>query len=150
MFSNTVGSLRRQGLAEETLAGRGGTYIDEGVIDNGDGTFRPNDVPVASMQAFWTRYADAGIHEGNVFDASNARLREVRLDWNVPRDWLTRTPFGSLSVGLEARNLWLFYRKVPHIDPETGLFGSASNGQGIEWNVLPSTRSFGFNIQARF
>lgn len=150
MFSNTVGSLRRQGLAEETVAGRGGTYIDEGVLDNGDGTFRPNDVPVSSMQAFWTRYADAGIHEGNVFDASNARLREVRLDWNVPRDWLTRTPFGSLSVGFEARNLWLFYKKVPHIDPETGLFGSASNGQGIEWNVLPSTRSFGFNIQARF
>ncbi|MGK7313462.1 MAG: SusC/RagA family TonB-linked outer membrane protein [Candidatus Longimicrobiales bacterium M2_2A_002] len=150
MFSNTVGSLRRQGLSEETAVGRGGTYIDEGVIDNGDGTFRPNDVPVSSMQAFWTRYADAGIHEGNVFDASNARLREVRLDWSVPRDWLTRTPFGSLSVGFEARNLWLFYRKVPHIDPEIGLFGSASEGQGVEWDVLPSTRSFGFNIQARF
>lgn len=150
MFSNTVGSLRRQGLAEETLDGRGGTFIDEGVIDNGDGTFRENDVPVSSMQAFWTRYADAGIHEGNIFDASNARLREVRLDWSLPRSWLTRTPFGSLSIGFEARNLWLFYKKVPHIDPEVGLFGSASEGQGVEWDVLPSTRSFGFNVQARF
>ena len=74
----------------------------------------------------------------------------MRLDWSVPRSWLTATPFGSLSVGFEARNLWLFYKKVPHIDPEVGLFGSASEGQGVEWDVLPSTRSFGFNVQARF
>jgi TonB-linked SusC/RagA family outer membrane protein len=150
MFSQTVGQLRRGGVAEETAVNREGTFIDEGVIDNGDGTYRPNDVPVQNMQSFWGRYAAAGIHEGNIFDASNARLREVRLDYNVPRAWLERTPFGSLSVGLEGRNLWLFYKKVPHIDPEVGLFGSAANGQGIEWNVLPSTRSFGLNIQARF
>jgi len=150
IFSETVKQLRQDGLAEETAVNRDGTFIDEGVIDNGDGTYRPNDVPVSSMQQFWGRYADQSIHEGSVFDASNARLREVRLDWNVPREWLENTPFGRLSVGIEGRNLWLFYKKVPHIDPEVGLFGSASDGQGIEWNVLPSTRSFGLNIQAAF
>ncbi len=153
IFSNTVGMLRRNGLAEETAVNRDGTFIDEGVIqvvESGDTTYVPNDVPVQSMQAFWNRYSDSGIHEGNVFDASSARVREVRLDWTLPRRWLTGTPFGSLSVGVEGRNLWLFYKKVPHIDPDTGQFGSASNGQGIEWNVLPSTRSFGFNVEARF
>jgi hypothetical protein len=153
IFSNTVGMLRRQGLAEETAVNRDGTFIDEGVIrviEGNDTTYRANDVPVQSMQDFWNRYASSGIHEANVFDASSARVREVRLDWTLPRSWLTRTPFGSLSVGVEGRNLWLFYKKVPHIDPDTGQFGSASNGQGIEWNVLPSTRSFGFNVEARF
>jgi hypothetical protein len=150
IFSQTIAELRRQGVAAETALNRDGTFIDEGVIDNGDGTFRPNDVPVQNMQAFWMRYADRVIHEGNIFPADNARLREVRLDFNIPRTWLESTPFGSVSVGLEGRNLWLFYKKVPHIDPETGQFGSAANGQGIEWNVLPSTRSFGLNLQARF
>jgi TonB-linked SusC/RagA family outer membrane protein len=150
MYSQTVGQLRRLGLVEETTVNREGTFIDEGVIENADGTFRPNDVPVQNMQAFWQNYSSASWHEGNIFDASNARLREVRLDYNVPRTWLERTPFGSVSVGVEGRNLWLFYKKVPHIDPETGLFGSAANGQGVEWNVLPSTRSFGVNVQARF
>lgn len=150
IFSNTVGLLRRSGLAEETAVNRDGTFIDEGVVQNPDGTFRPNDVPVSNMQQFWQRYANAGIHEGNIFDASNARLREVRLDWSVPRGWLEQTPFGRLSIGVEGRNLWLFYKKVPHIDPEVGLFGSASDGQGVEWNVLPSTRSFGLTIQAGF
>ena len=153
IFSQTVGQLRRLGLAEETAANRTGTFIDEGVnrvISGTDTTYVPNETPVSSMQNFWGRYAAAGIHEGNVFDASNARLREVRLDFTIPQRWLGWSPFASASVGLEGRNLWLFYKKVPHIDPETGLFGSASNGQGIEWNVLPSTRSFGFNIEARF
>ena len=150
LYSQTVGYLRRLGLAQETALNRDGTFIDEGVIQNADGSFRPNDVPVQNMQAFWARYASGSIHEGNIFDSSNARLRQVRLDWAVPRSWLERTPFGSLSIGLEGSNLFLFYKKVPHIDPETGLFGSASNGQGIEWHVLPSTRSFGLTVQARF
>jgi len=152
IFSNTVASLRSSGLAKETAVNRDGTFIDEGVIRNPDGTFRPNDVPVANMQAFWQQYAGGGgsIHEGNVFDASNARLQEVRLDWSVPRSWLERTPLGNLTIGIEGSNLWLFYKKVPHIDPQTGLFGSASDGQGIEWDVLPATRSFGINITTRF
>ncbi|MEX1184054.1 MAG: SusC/RagA family TonB-linked outer membrane protein [Gemmatimonadota bacterium] len=150
IFSETVATLRDEGLAEETGINREGTFIDEGVIDNGDGTYRPNDVPVQNMQAFWERYSAQGIHEGKVFDASNARLREVRLDWSVPQRWLGNMPIAGLRVGLEGRNVWLFHRKVPHIDPETGLFGSASNGQGVEWATLPSTRSFGFNIEARF
>ena len=150
IFSQTVAELRRNGVAEETGLNRDGSFIDEGVIDNGDGTFRPNDVPVQNMEAFWRRYAASTIHEGNIFDADNARVREVRLDFAVPRTWLESTPFGSVSVGLEGRNIWLFYKKVPHIDPESGLFGSAANGQGIEWNVLPQTRSWGLNLQARF
>jgi TonB-linked SusC/RagA family outer membrane protein len=150
IYSGTVASLRRDGLAEETTVNREGTFIDDGVIVNADGTTRPNDVPVQNMQAFWTRYASQSIHEGNIFDATNVRLREVRVDYTLPRSWFTGTPIGSVSVGLEGRNLLLLYRKTPHIDPETGLFGSASNGQGIEFNTLPSTRSFGLNLQARF
>jgi len=150
LYSQTVGQLRRSGLAEETRLNREGTFIDEGVLLEADGSTRPNDVPVQNMQAFWQRYASGSIHEGNVFEATNVRLREVRLDYAVPRDWLARTPVSSVTIGLEARNLFLIYKKVPHIDPEVGLFGSASNGQGIEWNVLPSARSFGTNVQLRF
>lgn len=150
LYSETVRSLRVQGLAKETAVNRGGTFIDEGVIPDGSGGYKPNDVPTQSMQAWWQSYDNANYYGGAMFDASNARLSQLSLDWNVPRKWLTKTPFGSLQIGLQGNNLWLFYKKVPHIDPETGLFGSASNGQGIEFNQLPSVRSFGLNIRARF
>ncbi len=152
LFSQTVGALRRAGVAEETLEGRGATFIDDGLIpdpDNPD-AFIPNNVPVQGMQQFWQQYANASIHEGNTFSATHVKLREVKIDYELPARWLENMPLSSVSIGFEGRNLFLIYSEVPHIDPETGLFGSASNGQGIEWNVLPSVRSFGTNIQVRF
>lgn len=152
LFSQTVGSIRRAGVAEETGANREGSYIIDGVIPNPDveGEYIPNNVPVQGMQQFWNNYAAADVHEGNTFSSTYVKLREVKIDYDLPRRWIERTPLAGLSIGVEARNLFLLYSEVPHIDPETGLFGSASNGQGIEWNVLPSTRSFGANVQVRF
>lgn len=151
LFSQTVGTIRRSGVADETAANRNGTYIIDGVIPNPDGEgYIPNDVPVQGMQQFWNNYAAADVHEGNTFSSTYVKLREVKVDYDLPRRWIERTPLAGVSIGVEARNLFLLYSEVPHIDPETGLFGSASNGQGIEWNVLPSTRSFGTNVQVRF
>ncbi len=150
LFSQTVGSLRRAGVAEETLENRGGTYVIDGVVENSDGSYSPNTTPVQGMQQFWGNYASANVHEGNTFSSTYVKLREVKIDYTLPRRWIESTPISSISIGVEGRNLLLLYSEVPHIDPETGLFGSASNGQGIEWNVLPSTRSFGVNTQIRF
>ncbi len=150
LFSQTVGALRRAGVAEETGVNRNGTYVIDGVIPDGDGGFMPNNVPVQGMQQFWNNYSAADVHEGNTFSSTYVKLREVKLDYDLPRGWIERTPLSGVSIGIEARNLLMIYSEVPHIDPESGLFGSASNGQGIEWNVLPSTRSFGTNVQVRF
>lgn len=157
VFSNTVGTLRRTGLAEETAVNREGSFIDQGVNRRitvsgarADTTYVPNQTPVTNMQEFWNRYASSQMQEGNVFDATNVRLREVNVSLDVPRRWLGRVPVSGMTVGLEGRNLLLLYKKVPHIDPEVGLFGSASEGAGIEWDVLPSARSLGLNVQVQF
>ncbi|MDZ7718453.1 MAG: SusC/RagA family TonB-linked outer membrane protein [Balneolaceae bacterium] len=150
LFSQTVGSLRRAGVAKETLENRGGTFIIDGLVENADGSFSQNTTPVQDVEAFWNNYSSASVHEGNTFSSTYVKLREVKIEYDLPRRWIENTPLSSLSVGVEGRNLFLLYSEVPHIDPETGLFGSASNGQGIEWNVLPSTRSFGANVQLRF
>jgi TonB-linked SusC/RagA family outer membrane protein len=149
MFSSTVQALRNDGLAEETAVNREGTFIDEGVIEVSEGEFKPNDVPVTSMQAFWEQYASSTISEGSIFDATNVRLREFNLNYDLPVGWLGRLPISGLTLGLEGRNLLILYKKVPHIDPEVGLFGSASNGAGIEQAVLPPTRSIGLNVQVK-
>jgi len=152
LFSNTVGALRRAGVAKETAVNRDGTFIDDGVNVTRDASGnivsrKPNQTPVSSMQAFWNRYADAGIHEGNTFSATYVKLREVSLSYTFPTRWFTNAPIRNASLALSGRNLFLLYSEIPHIDPETGLFGSASNGQGIEWNVLPSVRTFGATLK---
>ena len=57
---------------------------------------------------------------------------------------------GSLAVGIEGRNLWLMKSNVPHIDPETNIFGPSGVGSGVEYGAIPSTRSWGFNIRLTF
>ncbi len=156
VFSQTVNSLRRAGVSEETATNRFGSFIDQGVIITGtddDGNItstRPNDVPVQSMQAFWQNIARADVMQGGIYESTYVKLRQVRIGYTLPRSLLENTFLGTASVGFEARNLFTLFTTVPHIDPETNLFGSASDGQGIEWNNLPSTRQYGFNVRFTF
>lgn len=149
--SLTTSLLRTSGVAAETAFNREGTFIDRGVIDNGDGTTRPNDVPVTSMEQFWSNYSRNTLAESSTFGASYAKLREIRLGYQLPKTLLQNLPFGSVEFAVEGRNLLLLYSEIPHIDPEIGSFGSAVNGEGFDvGGALPTTRSIGFNVRVTF
>ena len=77
------------------------------------------------------------------FDASYLKLRELKLAYSLPTSILKGTPFKRVTVSAFGRNLFL-WTKVPNIDPEVASY----DGQlkGIETMSLPSTRSFGFNV----
>jgi TonB-linked SusC/RagA family outer membrane protein len=158
VFSSTVQDLRSSGLAAETAANRGGTFIDNGVIvterDAETGEIletRPNDVPVQSMEAFWGQHSNQSIIESGVFDATYVKLRDVSLTFNFPTSWLARAPVQNAALTLQGRNLLLLYSEIPHIDPETNLFGAGANiGQGVEFNNLPNTTTFGATLNLTF
>lgn len=147
-YSGTVANLRTAGLAQETLENREKTFIDKGVVFDGT-KYVPNTTPVQSMQDFWGTYAATGNTEGNVFDASFVKLREVRLSYTLPPS-LFKGFIKSMELGIEGRNLWIIKDYVPHVDPELNFFGSGSIGEGVEFNSIPSTRSFGVNLRASF
>jgi len=150
LYSQTVQNLRSNGLAAETAVNREQAYIDtQAFIENEDGTVVPNNIPT-NVESFWQNYATGGIAEGGVFDASFLKLREIGLFYTFPAKWLEKSPLQSLSFGLEARNLAIIYSSIPHIDPETNLFGAANDGAGIEFNSPPTARSFGANLRVRF
>ena len=150
IYSETVQSLRAGGLAIETLQNREGSFIDtEAFIEQEDGTIVPNNIPVTSQQ-YWGSTFAGNIAEGNVFDADFIKVREIGISYAVPAKLLEKTPFAGIAIGFEARNPFLLYSKIPHIDPETNLFGSANDGAGIEWNSPPTTKSMGANIKITF
>ena len=151
MSSSTVASLRSSGSVKETLPNREGTFLDaQGVLLNADGvTYRDNDVPVRSAEVFWGNVGVNLAAEGNIFDASFAKLREVAFSYSFPRAMFGKGIKG-MQIGVEGRNLALLYAKVPHIDPEANLFGSGADGFGSERATVPSTRSAGFNIKLTF
>jgi TonB-linked SusC/RagA family outer membrane protein len=156
VYSNTVQTLRGDGLAQETVPNRGGTFIDDGVLveRNAAGEIisrRPNDVPV-STSAFWQRYTNDNIAvAGGIFDASYVKLRSVSLSYELPQSLLGATPIDRASIAVEGRNLALLYSAVPHIDPEVNVFGSGADvGRGYEFNSIPPTRTIGATINLGF
>ena len=151
MKSSTVDNLQTGGLVEETLLNREGTFIDrEGVYYDAEGNTVDNDIPLASAADFWQSLDDNSLSEPFIFDASFVKLREMAINYTLPNRLFNNSFIKGLTIGVEGRNLALLYSKVPHIDPEANLFGSGADGFGVERSSVPSTRSIGFNLRARF
>jgi len=154
IYSGTTSALRSSGLAAETVAIRGTTYVDNGVnaVGSGDNvTYEQNTTPVQSIQKYWDNMSKTSNTEGCVFDASYIKLREVQLSYQIPKNWLKKLSIiQSASIGIEGRNLWIIQDHVPHVDPELNFFGPGEIGGGVEFNSVPSSRSFGFNVKLNF
>ncbi len=85
------------------------------------------------------------IHAADQYDASFVKLREMRLDYDIPADALGDLPFYNVSIGIYGRNLALLHSNAPNIDPEVTT--SASNIQGFEGGQLPAERTIGINLK---
>jgi hypothetical protein len=85
------------------------------------------------------------IHAADQYDASFIKLREMRLDYDLPADALGDLPFYNVSIGVYGRNLAILSSNVSHIDPEVTT--SASNIQGFEGGQLPAERTIGINLK---
>ena len=149
MYSGTVQQLRTSGLAEETLGNDRAEIIDKGFVYK-DGQNTSKDTKAITPYQFWNTNYDKSITEANVFDATFIKLREIVLAYQMPKKWFEHCFIGSLSVGFEARNLWLIKSNVPHIDPEASIFGPSSVGWIRVRRYSLDMRSYGFNIKLTF
>lgn len=95
----------------------------------------------------------SGISEYYMYDATNIRLREASLTYQIPvqAKWVR-----TLSVSVIGKNLFFFEKKAP-FDPEVsmaaGSTATPANGnglQGADTFGLPSTRSVGASIKFGF
>ncbi|KFF03559.1 SusC/RagA family TonB-linked outer membrane protein [Flavobacterium reichenbachii] len=136
------------GVNEITLAGRDGGIIVDGVISNGDGTYRQNTTSVTAEQ-YWTSVGQrTPIAEPFIYDATNIRLRELVFGYSLPKRLLTNTGFTNIDFSLVGRNLFFFVNKAKYFDPEQGA--GTGNLQGIESFNIPSTRDYGVNVKFGF
>jgi TonB-linked SusC/RagA family outer membrane protein len=125
-----------------------GMVIGDGAVQNADGTFSENDVKAPYVT--WLRqYYDRSNVESNSFDATYAKLREVKLQYNFAPGWLAARGVQNVGVSLVGRNL-LLITDVPHIDPETTLKNGDQRLPGFEVQQLPSTRTYGVNLRLDF
>jgi hypothetical protein len=142
VFMGSIQTGASYGNLALTLEGRETGLVFEGVTKDG----APNTQSV-DAQSYWGGLS--GITEAFMYDATNARLRELSLGYSVPRNLLAKTPFTALKASLVARNLFMIYSKTEGFDPEAG-FSNGSKTQGYEFGSMPTMRSIGFNINVSF
>lgn len=137
--------LRSTGSMAITAVDRDQPRVLPGVIDvNGDGSlYTPNNIQIPA-QTYWGAIGGLA-SKSAVFNATVYRFRELALSYRLPSKWLSKTPLGSVSIGISGRNL-LFYAPYAPGDPAVNTQG-AGNIQGLDVNGAPATRNYGFNVR---
>ncbi len=169
LYSMSARAAYESGKSKETLLGREGWYKSEeqrqaagiakgssewtptggfiapGVIDNGDGTYRPNDIHV-NPEEYWMNVS-RNAPSMFIYDNSYVKCREITLSYSVPKQLLKNT-MKSLTLSFVARNPFIIWKNIPNIDPDSNY--NNTTGMGLEYGSLPSRRSYGLNVNVKF
>jgi hypothetical protein len=132
-----------RGLHQGTLVGRE-TGVKTGVDANG----AANTV-TATPQAYYTALAQ-NVTKVHVQDGDFIKLRQLSIGYVLPAAFVKKLQIvENVNISLVGRNLLVLMKKTENMDPEA-TFGSNINYYGIEGTNLPSTRSYGVNVNIKF
>ncbi len=148
MYSQTNHKNNTLGKTVVTLPGRDNGIVGEGVVKLADGSFIQN-TKVADASAYYDNYYQISNAETNIFDASFIKIREVRLEFELPSQLLKKIGVQRTSIALWGRDLFNF-TKFPGFDPEGGNLNNGTLTPGVELTQFPSNRTVGTNLTFKF
>ncbi|MFD2287518.1 SusC/RagA family TonB-linked outer membrane protein [Pedobacter petrophilus] len=143
--SLTFSRMAALGKLNLTLPGRYNGVIGDGVVQNPNGTYRPNDVVATNLESFYTSLYGSDQAEGSVFRTDYLKFREANITYAFGQAFLKRIGFTKLTIGAYGRNLFI-WSPWPAFDPEFGTLSGTDIVQGFETGQLPSTRSYGVRL----
>jgi len=130
-------------------------WIVPGVIDLGNGNYKPNDIITSIDSYYYLTYnwgnSDPGVtYEFSVQENSYWKVRELSLGYDVPKSVIGNTPIKNLTVSVFGRSLFYLYKTIPDIDPESTNGGTTWGGQaGVGYSSAPN-RTYGLALRATF
>jgi hypothetical protein len=140
VYSGTNARAYAAGLQKETLNGRETGIKVTGVDDAGNAINK-----TISAQDYYNALSNISLVQ--TYSADFIKMRSLALSYTIPAKTLKNFVQG-ITVSVVGRNLFYVKRDSPNIDPESNY----SNGfsYGLEYGSLPSTKSFGLNVNVRF
>ncbi|WP_368113539.1 SusC/RagA family TonB-linked outer membrane protein [Bacteroides sp. RTP21281st1_E4_RTP21281_210402] len=132
VISKTQATLDRFGVSKASADAREAGYVMLGNIK-----MKPQDYygTIYDLDSYY------------VYSATNIRLQEASIGYTLPNKWFGNV-VKNVNFSVYGTNLWMIYNKAPY-DPEltasTGTFG-----QGYDYFMLPSSRTYGFSLKFGF
>jgi TonB-linked SusC/RagA family outer membrane protein len=151
IFSATQVGMQRAGTAAITAENDRANMVVPGVVAGAGGTYTANAVSITRQQ-YWeaiTNTGNIGITEANLYDASNVRIRNIQLNYDLPLKILAKTPIQRAKIGVSCNNVWLISSHMNGVDPES-VFATGTNAVGFENVSPPTTRTILFNLSLTF
>lgn len=152
--SETNAILFDDGVTAQTLTGRGGDLVfgknvfsnEIAVLEDGS----PNNINI-SAESFWRGIGGRSTPVGEAFvdDATNIRLRELALNYSLPKSIFRNIPVSNVQLSLVGRNLFFIYRKSANLDPDL-MGGTGPTSEGTQAFTPASIRSYGINLRVDF
>jgi TonB-linked SusC/RagA family outer membrane protein len=144
VLSSTNLNLLRQGHSKASLPGREGGVIFEGV-NSTDGL--PNTTAV-NAEDFYANYRATNILDPFVYSSSFVKLRNLSLGYDLSK-LVGKKVVKSMVLSAVCHNVLIIKKYIPNLDPEA-IASSGDNLTGYEQASLPTTRTYGFNLNVKF
>jgi len=148
-YSLTNYKLSEQGKVKATLPGRYNGIIGNGVVEDGDGKYRPNDVIATDIDNYYRSHFGIDNAEGNTFRTDFLKFREARFDVSLGAKVIQKLKLQRATIGVYGRDLFI-WSDWPAFDPEFGTLSGSDIVRGFETAQFPSTRTVGFNLVVGF
>ena len=142
-------NLLGNGMHKSLEKYRNREYIFDGVVDNGDGTYRKNTTPVTFDYNFMSTYFYA-VSSNFIEDGSYIRLSYVTLNYDFSYLMKKSWPVKGLTATITGRNLFLLSKYSGNDPSVLASTTGGAGGSGIDNYNIPSTRSFNFTLKATF
>jgi TonB-linked SusC/RagA family outer membrane protein len=142
IMSNSNLNFTREGLSQQSLVGRDGGVTFASV--NADGSANTSKV---EAEQFYTQYRSTGIATPFIYDGSFVRWRSLSVGYDLSK-YLKKTFIKGLTVSAVVHNVLMIKKYIDNLDPEAQVSAS-DNLQGIETHTLPTTRSYGMNVNIK-
>ncbi len=144
IYAGTMEITAENDVRERPLIAEG--VMQVGVDGNGEPIYETNTTPALSNTEYF-RLMRKNPGDFTVFDASFIKLREVSLQYHLPKKFANKIYMNNVVLSIIGRNLAILYRNTPEgYNPES-VGNSSGNIQGREYGQLPTARSFAFNIK---
>ncbi len=149
VVNGTLRSLMSGGQAKNLETYRNRQILVDGVVEQPDGTYTENTVPVVFDQTFYLNYF-APVGSNFVEDGSLMRIGYATLSYNADKV-AEKIGIKGLSFSATGRNL-LLLTNYSGSDPVVNYTGSSGGTGtfGIDYLGIPNPRSYNFTISATF
>ena len=149
-MTNWVMNSRGKGVA--TLAGRDGEMVPDGVVlmDNGNYRIFNEKLAIENIPSYYYNKYARECTESNFVSNQYLRLREVRIEYSLPKKVLSRVKFlNEVTFAVFGNNLYT-WSDFPGFDPTSASMWGNALSPGFEVCQMPGTAQYGASIRIAY